>query len=61
VAVKVVIQEADYCPKLAKQKHETLSEKQTKSKKTGSMAHVVECLPTVCEALSSILVVQESE
>jgi hypothetical protein len=33
---------------------ETLSEKQTKSKKTEGVDQVVECLPSKCKALNSI-------
>jgi hypothetical protein len=35
-------------------KSETLSEKQTKSKRTEAVAQVVECLLSKCEALSLI-------
>jgi hypothetical protein len=34
--------------------HKTLSEKQTKSKRSGGMAQVVECLPSKNKALSFI-------
>jgi hypothetical protein len=33
--------------------HETLSEKQTKNRRTGGVARVVECLPSKCKALRS--------
>jgi hypothetical protein len=37
----------------AGQKYEPLSEKQTKSKRTGSVAQVVDCLPSKVKVLSS--------
>jgi hypothetical protein len=39
---------------LLSQKHETPSERQTKSKKTGDIAQVVEYMPSKCKALSLI-------
>jgi hypothetical protein len=38
-----------------KQKHKTLSEKQTKSKRTGGMAQMIEGLPSKLKVLRSIL------